>query len=656
MVRTGSVAGDGGSGGLRGDDFDQIDRFLTVVGQGSLLAYYDLDAGTAQDSAESAIQARRRWAQGQQANPKYRVEARWIITHNALIRRVLLDRRAEYVAELARREHEHALGVLDQFLLGILAGGRLPSASEDAVRQRGRALGLPDSLIVGRIDARLAETGAQRTGVQGDAGRAPPVAAPSPEVEASLPPAPTMPGFLDHYRTLGAEASATLSELEVALRARYRWARTIRDPARAAQIYDSLDEAWRVLRDVERRARYDEERQDRLEEGTPSLDLDPAVGLDPGRHGLGQLPGVDFDDEVEEDLPTDVGPMPAVISGHAGARPDPADLLLGPPDYPVEMDSDDLLLGPPASAVPSSASRLRPSGVRSTSSLRSAQLGAGSAGRRPTPGLSEPTEALPREATWPTGLNTSAASRTMSQGRSSPSAGLSGGRSLPPVDSLQEPTRADDAALEFNPSRSWVLYLAGALAVVAVWAVLAMWFGWGKGLRAPTAAEEPVNVVPVEAAVAPGAVAPGADAPVADAPVADAPVADAPVADDPTAAGSAAEPGVASPETPSKTVAGGVPAPDAPPSVLPKTQMPGAGAASGTPPAAPPKAPEASKPTVPTSAADAPAPAGAPTEPSPGSDREPSADAPEAAVATPPAAPEVEDAPDGYMDVPDDFK
>ncbi len=596
---TGGARATGGAIGLGPDDFEQIDRFLTVVGQGSLLEYYDLDAETADEEVEAAIQARRRWAQGQQANPKYRVESRWVIKNNALVRRVLVECRDAYLAELARREHAHGLEVLDQFLMGVLAGGRLSADAEAAVVQRGRGLGLPDAVVHDRIDQRLRETGADRE------------AQPTDEVTrlpdlSSAPPPPgeeTVPGFLDHYQTLGVPADADLATIEGALRGRYRWARTIRDPSRAARVYDSLDEAWRVLRDADARRRYDETR--RIHSRQPVA------------------PPPELADE-DEDLPTSIGaftvPHRAEARDH---RAGPGDMLLGPPARAVETNPDDLLLGPPPEARasgPHTGARRR-SGARvglSSSTLR--QGATPDSGARRAAGHGSGVRAGDlgpsgsSEETWPSGMlpespTTSGARRTERS--------LGPTRSLPPADTLSdEPTRADPVQLEYSPSQSWALYLLGALAVVAVWAVLAIVFGWGR-----TADEIDPLVPEVGVPAAMPAVAPPRPAPpevAAPPPVeVEAPV---PAIAPPTVPVAAASTEPARPAAAEKPSAAAPVAEPVPPAPAP------AGASEA--PSAPPTAPE---------------PVEVGPTPAEGSDAEP-----------PPAA--EPDAPEGYMGVPDDFE
>ena len=220
-------------------DLEQIDTFLGMVGKATLFDYYGLQTKAPAAELEAAIKKRRSWAQGQQANPKYRNEALWLIKNNALIKRVLVEQRAAYIEELGSRSESKNLEVLTLFIKGTLAGGMLTPDAERAIQQQGRAMGLDDASIRARIDQLLDETGASR------------------QSSSATADAPTSQAFVDFYAILDVDKSATLDEIEASHRAKYRWARTLKDKDRVTELYAQLDEAWRVLKDPMRRAAYD---------------------------------------------------------------------------------------------------------------------------------------------------------------------------------------------------------------------------------------------------------------------------------------------------------------------------------------------------------------------------------------------------------------
>lgn len=236
-------------------ELDELDRFLSERGAGSLFEYLELSEDADGDSTEEAIARRRRWAQGQQANPKFRSEALWVIKNARLMRKVLGEARAAYKQALSQRTAQAAAESLGPFIQGILAAGSLTPQGEDAIRAKARELGLDTAQTDEQIRAWL-----QRTGVQREAtGGARPAA------------------FHDWYALLDVPPDAPVDTIEQAYRRKYRWARQLRDTRQANQIYAHLDEAWRILKSPGNRARYDKSRKKAIAHGdsvaAPELEL-----------------------------------------------------------------------------------------------------------------------------------------------------------------------------------------------------------------------------------------------------------------------------------------------------------------------------------------------------------------------------------------------
>lgn len=228
-------------------EVEDLEAFLTQVGQPSLMAYYGVAADAAVDVRDAALRKRRAWAQGQQANPKYKAEALFLIKNNALLRRVFLDEFEDYLALVATSPSVERIEDLSAFLRSTLGEGKVLSPQgEAAVRLHGRQLGLADNAIDDRIDEGLAKLGAHREG-----------AAPGMDIPSVA--------RTDFYALLLVPPESTAEALEVAYRARYRWARNLKDLKRSSEFLTQLDEAWRVLQDPERRARYDEFRREAIE-------------------------------------------------------------------------------------------------------------------------------------------------------------------------------------------------------------------------------------------------------------------------------------------------------------------------------------------------------------------------------------------------------
>ncbi len=228
-------------------ELELIESFLTKVGKADLFEYYKLAAQAPSERLDRAVRKRRQWAQGQQSNPKFRDEALWLIKNNKLVRRTLLEEREAYLEALTTRVDARSLETLALFVKGTLAAGVLTPDGEAAIHKQGEALGLDQEKVRTCIEEQLEETGTGRG--------ASPAALPTGDPwEDDLT---ELAGFVDHYAILEIEQVASLEEIERAHRTRYRWARSLSDKKRASEIYAQLDEAWRILKDDDRRAAFD---------------------------------------------------------------------------------------------------------------------------------------------------------------------------------------------------------------------------------------------------------------------------------------------------------------------------------------------------------------------------------------------------------------
>jgi curved DNA-binding protein CbpA len=216
-------------------DFDQIEKFLGIVGKPSLFEYYAVDPDADPATVEEALKKKRGWAQGQQGNPKFRAEALWIIKNMALVRKALVDERQDYLKEVRSKDASRNLEILTLFIKGALADGHLTAKKEDAIRHQGRELGLDEDVVAAQVETTMAELGATRGGED--------------EATEDAP-------LVDYYAALEVARDADPEELERAYRARYRWARNLRDVKKASEVYAQLDEAWRILKDPQKRELY----------------------------------------------------------------------------------------------------------------------------------------------------------------------------------------------------------------------------------------------------------------------------------------------------------------------------------------------------------------------------------------------------------------
>lgn len=216
-------------------ELDKIRQFLTMeVGLVDLYAYLQIDTDCEKNEVEDALRKRRSWAQGQQANPKYRSQALWVIKNIQLLRSALIDEKSEYLDDMQASQEAAAFESLTRFILE--QGQDYSPTGEESIFSHGAELGLTAPAIRGRIDA--LQMIQENELLELDAPR-----------EAEKP---------SHYDTLGATIGDSTEAIESAYRAKYRWARNLRDTEQGGRIYAELDEAWRVLKDPQQRADYDD--------------------------------------------------------------------------------------------------------------------------------------------------------------------------------------------------------------------------------------------------------------------------------------------------------------------------------------------------------------------------------------------------------------
>jgi hypothetical protein len=235
-------------------DLEQIDGFLEMVGRSSLLEYYDIALYSPKADVEERIRTIRTWAQAQQANPKHKGPALWLIRNNALIRKVLIDDLEAYLEAHTAHRRRQKLDQLALFVRGSLVRGALTQKAEAAIFAQSVELGLEHA----DVERYLREEMGLDSG--------PPGPAPAPSIEESLPDS----SFIDVYQVLQVSPEASQEELEAAYRARYRWARSLKDVQRASEVYQFLDAVWGEISDPARRQAYDANRFRVFEDATPA--------------------------------------------------------------------------------------------------------------------------------------------------------------------------------------------------------------------------------------------------------------------------------------------------------------------------------------------------------------------------------------------------
>lgn len=234
---------------------DDIHGFTASIDHPDLFSYLGIERDADKNTVLHALQVRRSWAQGQQANPKFRHEALWLIKNIERVKDALVTNRSDYIIDLQRRDERKNLETLSIFIKGTLADGNLTVRGEEAIQQQGEALGLPESVVIRRIGEILAER---------DAGTL------SAPVEVPAEDLFDLPSSDDLYGILDVDPAASQQGLQEAYRRRYRWARQLRDTDKSSRMYSLLDEAWRILQDPERRAEFDRTLAEAAMASTPS--------------------------------------------------------------------------------------------------------------------------------------------------------------------------------------------------------------------------------------------------------------------------------------------------------------------------------------------------------------------------------------------------
>jgi hypothetical protein len=322
-------------------DLQQIDAFLADLGQASLLEYYGITPDSSAEDVKARIKSKRAWAQAQQANPKFRFQALWLIKNNSLVQRVLLQEMKQYVEAVSARERDRKLQMLDLFVQGSLVSGRLSSESEAAIRRQAAEMGLSEAETSRYLDEKIGQDDQS-----------------SLFEEPEDAPSTAQDDFIDYYQLLQISPQATAEEVEEAYRERYRWARTLKDLQRANDIYRQLEQAWRVLSDMTRRRDYDDQRRKRervssAPSGAPEVPaaLRASALEDKERESLSKP-----EPSLERDPPSEIrlGRPQWAKEGGSGQRQDPLGLQRpqAPPALELEPPAHTRALQDPEPSAP----------------------------------------------------------------------------------------------------------------------------------------------------------------------------------------------------------------------------------------------------------------------------------------------------------------
>ncbi|MEL6344522.1 MAG: hypothetical protein AAFV53_15505 [Myxococcota bacterium] len=94
---------------------EDVQSFLAQVNHSSLFEYLGVSQTAPTEDLRAALARRRQWAQGQQANPKFRSEARWIIRNYRSLEALIADRDS-YLNALRDRQRSQSLAELRELI------------------------------------------------------------------------------------------------------------------------------------------------------------------------------------------------------------------------------------------------------------------------------------------------------------------------------------------------------------------------------------------------------------------------------------------------------------------------------------------------------------------------------------------------------------
>ncbi|MEN9787608.1 MAG: DnaJ domain [Pseudomonadota bacterium] len=224
-------------------ELEEIERFLQGVGKPSLYTYLGVSPEDEVQDVDSALRRKRSWAQAQQANPRFRDEAQFVMRHYGLLHRVMIEDADAWRLHVHDGLISRAIDQIAEMARSMVSNGFLSAASETEVMERARVLGLDLDIVRWRVDDALGDIGARRAST-GDR---------NSESSVLLP-------TDDYYARLGVAPDASDEAIEDAYNIVSARAALVPDPVASAHARHAVDEAFEVLSDPERRAAYDQTR------------------------------------------------------------------------------------------------------------------------------------------------------------------------------------------------------------------------------------------------------------------------------------------------------------------------------------------------------------------------------------------------------------
>ena len=123
---------------LRARDLQALAEFLEEVGKFDLFEYLELEGNWSTEEGLEAVKKRRRWAQGQRSNPKFKGQAIFVIKNSTLFEEIIRAPDA-YRQTLGEREDPHtADDFCDYYALLSVSPSATFEEIEDAHRREYR--------------------------------------------------------------------------------------------------------------------------------------------------------------------------------------------------------------------------------------------------------------------------------------------------------------------------------------------------------------------------------------------------------------------------------------------------------------------------------------------------------------------------------------
>ncbi len=221
-------------------ELEVIEMFLASVSKVSLYTWLEASPDGTPEETDVLLKRKRMWAQGQQANPRHRDEAQFILKNYGLLQRVLVDEADEWRLFIHEALVARAIDTLLTIARSHVMAGELSENDEQAILDRARALDLDIDVVRWRLEEALREIGAHREGADDRASEIPVV-----------PPT-------DLYVRLDLSPDASESDIERAYLAKTGWAAGLSSAEQSALYLHAVEEAWETLSQPDRRAAYDE--------------------------------------------------------------------------------------------------------------------------------------------------------------------------------------------------------------------------------------------------------------------------------------------------------------------------------------------------------------------------------------------------------------